>query len=176
MRDDIAMPESSLRRRLLIGVVLMVAGGSALAAGLVGAVPHPGYFVGGGILGILLGVASASPVISYPLLAAASWLYGRLFGSIGRLAGQNSLRNPRRTTATSSALMIGLSLACTMAIVGDSAKASVDQTIEENFVGDYVVSSLVGQSFSTKIGRQMADVAGRRQRLGAEVRHRRVRP
>lgn len=160
MRDDVAMPESSLRRRLMIGVVLMVAGGSALAAGLVGAVSHPGYFVGGGILGILLGVASASPVISYPLLAAASWLYGRLFGSVGRLAGQNSLRNPRRTTATSSALMIGLSLACTMAIVGDSAKASVDQTIEENFVGDYVVSSLVGQSFSTKIGRQMSEVPG----------------
>lgn len=160
MRDDIAMPESSLRRRLLVGVVLMVAGGAALAAGLVEAVSRPGYFVGGGILAILLGVASASPVISHPLLAAAAWLYSRLFGSIGTLAGQNSLRNPRRTTATSSALMIGLSLACTMAIVGDSAKASVDKTIEENFVGDYVVSSLVGQSFSTRIGKQMAEVPG----------------
>ena len=51
MRDDIAMPESSLRRRFLIGVVLMLAGGAALAAGLVrvGAAPallrrrrHPG--------------------------------------------------------------------------------------------------------------------------------------
>lgn len=160
MRDDIAMPESSLRRRFLIGVVLILVGGAALAAGLTDSVPRPLYFVGGGILAILLGVASASPVISYPLLAAAAWIYTRLFGSVGALAGQNSLRNPRRTTATSSALMIGLSLACTMAIVGDSAKASVDQTIEENFVGDYVVSSLVGQSFSTGIGREMADVPG----------------
>ncbi|MCW2833277.1 MAG: hypothetical protein JWN68_1230 [Nocardioides sp.] len=160
MRDDIAMPDSSLRRRLLIGIVLIVAGGAALAAGLLDAVPRPGYFVGAGILAILLGVASASPVISYPLLAAAAWAYAKLFGSIGALAGQNSLRNPRRTTATSSALMIGLSLACTMAIVGDSAKASVDKTIEDNFVGDYVVSSLVGQSFSTGIGKQMAEVPG----------------
>ncbi|CAA9396290.1 MAG: ABC transporter, fused permease protein [uncultured Nocardioides sp.] len=160
MRDDIAMPDSSLRRRLLVGVVLILAGGAALAAGLLDVVPRPGYFVGAGVLAILLGVASASPVISHPLLAAAAWLYSRVFGSIGALAGQNSLRNPRRTTATSSALMIGLSLACTMAIVGDSAKASVDKTIEENFVGDYVVSSLVGQSFSTRIGEQMADVPG----------------
>lgn len=160
MRDDIAMPESSLRRRLLIGVALLVAGGTALACGLLDAVPRPGWFVGGGILAILLGVASASPVISHPLLAAAAWVYARVFGSVGALAGQNSLRNPRRTTATSSALMIGLSLACTMAIVGDSAKASVDKTIEDNFVGDYVVSSLVGQSFSTRIGREMGAVPG----------------
>ncbi|HXH78923.1 ABC transporter permease [Nocardioides sp.] len=160
MRDDVAMPVSSLRRRLLIGLVLLAAGGSALAAGLTGAVPRPGYFVGAGILAILLGVASASPVISYPLLAAAAWAYSKMFGSIGALAGQNSLRNPRRTTATSSALMIGLSLACTMAIVGDSAKASVDKTIEENFVADYIVSSLVGQPFSTGIGSEMAAVPG----------------
>ena len=160
MRDDIAMPESSLRRRLLVGVVLMVAGAAAMAAGLMNAVPRPGYFLGFGILAILLGVASASPVISYPLLAGAASIYSRLFGSIGALAGQNSLRNPRRTTATSSALMIGLSLACTMAILGDSAKASVDKTVEENFVGDYVVSSLVGQSFSTQIAQQMNAVPG----------------
>lgn len=160
MRDDVAMPESSLRRRLVAGVVMMLAGGAALAAGLADAVPHPGWFVGGGILLILLGVAAASPVISHPFLAAAAWVYSRVFGTVGRLAGENSLRNPRRTTATSSALMIGLSLACTMAIVGASAKASVDATIEENFVGDYVVSSLFGQPFSPRIARDMARVDG----------------
>lgn len=160
MRDDIAMPESSLRRRLLAGVALIVGGGVLLTLGLLDEVPHAGWYVGGGILAILLGVAAASPVISHPFLAAAAWLYARLFGSIGNLAGQNSLRNPRRTTATASALMIGLSLACTMAIVGDSAKASVDKTIEENFVGDYVVSSVFGQPFSTRIAQQMGHVDG----------------
>lgn len=160
MRDDVAMPESSLRRRLVVGVAMIVAGGAGLAAGLMDVVPRPGWFVGGGILFVLLGVAAASPVISHPFLAAAAWVYARLFGTVGRLAGQNSLRNPRRTTATSSALMIGLSLACTMAIVGASAKASVDQTIEENFVGDYVVSSLFGQPFSPRVARDMAEVEG----------------
>ena len=76
------------------------------------------------MLAVLLGVAAASPV--HQPAAAGGGARGstrRVFGTIGNLAGQNSLRNPRRTTATASALMIGLTLACTMAIVGDSAKA-----------------------------------------------------
>ena len=99
-------------------------------------------------------------MISRPFLAAAQAAYRRVFGTVGNLAGQNSLRNPRRTTATASALMIGLALACTMAILGDSAKASVDQAIEENFVGDYVVSSVFGEPFSPSIAAEMAKVDG----------------
>ncbi|MFC6285981.1 ABC transporter permease [Nocardioides sp. GCM10027113] len=160
LRDDVAMPEASVKRRLAAGVGLLVAGGVALGAGLFGDVPRAGWFVGGGVLGILLGVSVAAPVITRPFLAAARWLYAAVFGSIGNLAGQNSLRNPRRTTATASALMIGLALACTMAIVGDSAKASVDKSVEENFVGDYIVSNVFGQPFSPSIGREMAEVEG----------------
>lgn len=112
------------------------------------------------MLGVLLGVSAVSPVLSRPLLAGTRAAYARVFGSVGNLAGLNALRNPRRTTATASALMIGLTLACTMAIVGDSAKASVDKTIEENFVGDYVVSSVFGSPFSPAIADKMADVDG----------------
>jgi len=56
--------------------------------------------------------------------------------------------------------MIGLALAGTMAIVGDSAKSSVDAAIEENFRGDYVVSNVVGQPFSTKVARRIEKVEG----------------
>ncbi|WP_426246101.1 ABC transporter permease [Nocardioides sp. LHG3406-4] len=160
LRDDISMPETSLRRRFLGGLALIAAGCAALAAGLFTSVSRGGWFVGGGVLAVLLGVASASPVLSRPFLAVARSVLARLFGTVGHLAGQNSLRNPRRTTATASALMIGLALAATMAIVGDSAKASVDQTIEENFTGDYVVSNLMGQPFSSGIGTRMAAIDG----------------
>ena len=128
--------------------------------GLFTDVPRGGYVLGGGILVVLLGVTAVSPVISRPFLAAAQTAYRRVFGSVGNLAGQNSLRNPRRTTATASALMIGLALACTMAILGSSAKASVDQSVEENFVGDYVVSSVFGEPFSPSIATEMAKVDG----------------
>ena len=160
LRDDIALPESSIQRRLLLGLVGIVAGAAAMGAGLFTDIPRGGWVLGLGILVVLLGVTAVSPVISRPFLAAAQATYRRVFGSVGNLAGQNSLRNPRRTTATASALMIGLALAGTMAILGDSAKASVDQAIEKNFVGDYVVSSVFGEPFSPSIAADLAQVDG----------------
>ena len=160
LRDDVALPESSLRRRLWVGLGLIGAGLAVLWLGLFADLPRAGWQVGGGILAILLGVAAASPVISRPVLVVARAVFARLFGTVGNLAGQNSLRNPRRTSATASALMIGLALACTMAIVGDSAKASVDRSVEQNFVGDFVVNNVIGTGFTPAIGDQMEQVQG----------------
>lgn len=160
LRDEVALPESSMRRRLLVGLALIAAGLAALGSGLFAGVAHAGWYVGAGVLAVLLGVSAASPVISRPFLLAVRAAYARAFGSIGNLAGQNSLRHPRRTTATASALMIGLTLACTMSIVGDSAKASVDRSVAENFVGDYIVSNVFGGAFPTGIAARMERVDG----------------
>jgi putative ABC transport system permease protein len=161
LRDDVALPESSVRRRLLLGIALIAAGVPLALVGLfVGAVPHNGWWVGAGVLAVLLGVTAASPVIGRPFLRATGAAEARLFGPMGRLAGQNSLRNPRRTTATASALMVGLTLAFTVAILGASAKASVDKTVEENFIGDYVVSSAFGEGFSPAITDRVSEIDG----------------
>ncbi len=159
MRDDVALPESSMRTRFGAGLGLVALGLVLLFLGS-GERGNAGWYLGAGVLAVLLGVAAAAPVLSRPFLLLAREFFGRLFGMVGRLAGQNSLRNPRRTTATASALMIGLALACTMAILGDSAKASVDQALEENFRGDYVVSNAVGQPFSTKVAARIARIDG----------------
>ena len=160
LSDDIALPETSIRRRLVFGVLLAAVGLVSLVFGLVLDVPKPLAFVGAGVLGVLLGVASASPVISRPLLRLAAAVYRRLFGTVGTLAGENSLRNPRRTAATASALMIGLALAGTMVVIADSAKASTDAAIEDAFVGDYVVSNVFSGEFNTAIADEMAAVEG----------------
>ncbi|MGA8846348.1 MAG: FtsX-like permease family protein [Nocardioides sp.] len=162
MRDDIALPEESLRRRFHRGLALAVVGAIALAVGLGAFADVDGslYYVGAGVLAILLGVTAMSPVLARPLLDGARVLFAKLFGSIGNLAGQNSLRNPRRTAATASALMIGLTLACTMAMVGASAKATVDKQIQDTFVGDYVVSSIFSGPFSASIAERLEQVDG----------------
>jgi len=160
LRDDVALPESSLRRRMVVGLVLAVLGGIALAVGLFADPDHAGWVVGAGVLAILLGVTAASPLLSMPLLAGAAALFRRVFGTVGVLAGQNTLRNPRRTAATASALMIGLALAGTMSIAGASASASVDQQIEESFVGDYVVTNLFGGPFSPSVADALDEVDG----------------
>jgi putative ABC transport system permease protein len=160
MRDETAMSESSLRRRMVTGLAMLAGGVALMVTGLFADVPQPGYWVGGGILAALLGAAAASPVVSKPFLSVASVVYQRLFGAIGRLAGENSLRNPRRTAATASALMIGLALVSTMAIVGASSKASIDKTVADNFQGDLVISNVVGERFSPSIGDRIARVDG----------------
>ncbi|CAN5165325.1 FtsX-like permease family protein [soil metagenome] len=162
MRDDVALPEESLQRRFRLGLVLAVAGAGSLTVGLgdVVEVSGGGYYIGAGVVAILLGVTAMGPVLARPYLNGAQALFSRVFGPIGNLAGQNSLRNPRRTAATASALMIGLTLACTMAIVGDSARATVDKQTEETFVGDFVVSSIFSGPFSSSIARRLEKVDG----------------
>ena len=179
LRDDVALPETSLRRRFGFGLGLVAVGALAMLAGLgvldaVVDVPRAGWVLGAGVLAVLLGVSAASPVLGRPLLDLARAGLARVFGFVGVLSGQNALRNPRRTTATASALMIGLTLACTMAIIGSSAKASVDQAIEESFVGDFVVSSLFGAPFSPDVAEEVGEVPGVRrvvrERFGAGLR------
>lgn len=160
LRDDVAMPESALHWRLGLGAVMIVAGVGLIGAGLYAEVPSPGWWVGVGILLTLLGVAAASPVIGKPFVAGAGAAYRVVFGTVGRLAGQNALRNPRRTSATASALMIGLALVTTMAIVGSSAKASVDKSVAENFQGDLVISNAIGVQFSPSIADDVEETPG----------------
>ena len=56
--------------------------------------------------------------------------------------------------------MIGLTLAFTVAILGASAKASVDAQVEDNFIGDFIVSSAFGEGYSPAITDRMADIDG----------------
>ena len=78
----------------------------------------------------------------------------------GALAAQNALRNPRRTAATASALMIGLALMAMMSIFGSSASASTDAAIGKTLTSQFIVSNVVGQPFSPDVAAQIARLDG----------------
>ena len=160
MRDDVALPESSLRRRMIVGLVLLVLGAAAAVLGFVGSGGTGLLVLGLGALAILIAIALMTPVLGRPIIIALGWVYARLFGSVGQLATQNSLRNPRRTAATASALMIGLALVATMSIIGQSAKASTSKAVSENLTADFVVSNAVGTPFSPTIAKQIRKLPG----------------
>ncbi len=160
LRDDVAMPESSIRRRTLIGTAMTAVGAVALGVGLFTDVSQGISYIGGGILFVVLGVSLASPVLGRPVITLVGVIYRRLFGTVGRLAEQNAMRNPRRTAATASALMIGLTLVSMMAVFGASAKASIDETLGESLSADYVVSNAVGVPFSPTIVDQVEEIPG----------------
>lgn len=160
MRDDAVLAESGMRGRTIVGGVFTVVGGALLGTGLYTEVPNQTYWVGAGILGVVLGMALISPLVGRPVIAAIGWMYRRVFGAVGLMAQQNAQRNPRRTGATASALMIGVTLVSMMAVFGASAKASIDKAVEAEFVADYVVSSAVGTPFSAEVTKEIAAVPG----------------
>ncbi len=116
--------------------------------------------LGGGVLAVFVGVALLSPVISRPIIASIAGGYPRMFGTVGVLAKENARRNPRRTAATASALMIGLALVTTMAVLGQSTKSSVDELVKSDLKADYVVSNAVQAPFSAAIAPEIAAVPG----------------
>jgi putative ABC transport system permease protein len=154
LRDDVAMPESSLRVRLVIGALLVAAGVASMTAGLLELGGDVLIELGAGMLAVLIGVALLSPLAARPIIKAFGLLF-RPFGTVGRLATENSLRNPRRTAATASALMVGLALMGMMSILGSSASASTDEAIEESLTSQFVVSNAIGQPFSTDVAEQV---------------------
>ncbi|HRI97975.1 MAG TPA: ABC transporter permease, partial [Nocardioides sp.] len=75
-------------------------------------------------------------------LASAIGTPLRLRGLPGELAKQNATRNPRRTSATAAALMIGLALVVSMGVFASSLKASFGDVLSDQVDADlYVVTS-----------------------------------
>jgi putative ABC transport system permease protein len=129
----------SSRVRLVIATVLtgggLVAllGGSSLSHGN-GAMLGLGVAMLGGtvsFIGILLGAVFWIPrVVSLVGLALART------GPSARIAAANTARNPRRTAATSTALLIGVTLVALMSTGAASAKATLNNVLDDHYPVD----------------------------------------
>src|SRR5262249_57342167 len=91
-----------------------------------------------------LGVAVLGRVIAGRFSRAVGWPLPRLRGMAGTLARENAMRNPRRTAATSSALMIGVGLVAFITVFAASAKASVSTSIDRAMKSDWIVTTQYG--------------------------------
>jgi putative ABC transport system permease protein len=132
------------KQRIVVGCALLVLGGAALGYGLFGSPGSPILMVGAGALLVFFGVAALGRTVALPLSRAIGWPLPRLFGIRGRLARENAMRNPRRTAATASAVMIGVGLVAFISIFAASAKASFGTVIDRAFTGDFVITSPAG--------------------------------
>jgi putative ABC transport system permease protein len=133
------------RVRLVLSVLVTVAGlallGAGVALSVVAEEPTTGLLVavGGGALSFVGILVSA--VFWLPRVVA---LAGRLVGASGptaRLAAANTLRNPRRTAATSTALLIGVTLVAMMSTAAASARATMDSELDTRYPVDVVVAT-----------------------------------
>lgn len=115
--------------------------------------------MGFGAVLLIIGVFVLTPLLSRPLIAAAAPVL-RIFGISGKLARQNSVRNPRRTAATASALMIGLTLITGMTVMAGSLQKSIDKMASSAISADYVVSMANGNALSPDVEKKLTGVDG----------------
>jgi putative ABC transport system permease protein len=155
IRGADSIPEGrSLRRRLVSGGLVLAVGIAALVGGLAGGGIA---LVGVGALIFYGGVAMLSPLVAGPL-ARLIGAPGARLGLPGRLGQLNAMRNPRRTSSTAAALMIGLGLVSFVTILAASLKTSFAATLNRSVKADYIIQGANGGEgkFSREVALQMA--------------------
>jgi putative ABC transport system permease protein len=158
--DQQADGDVSFRRRFTWGASLALFGALALGIGLA----KPAIqLVGLGAVGLFVGVAMLSPAVARPLSGAIGRPLARWLGVAGRLGRENSMRSPRRTAQTASALMVGLALVSAIAVFGASlsrsATGSVDNAISADLIVTNTNSNGTGE-FSDSVAQTAAAVPG----------------
>src|SRR6516164_5375387 len=134
------------KQRVVVGITILVLGVAALFTGLFGHPPNAFLVVGAGVLPVFLAVSVLGRTIALPLSRAIGAPLPRVKGVTGTLARENTMRNPKRTAASASALMIGVGLVAFISIFASSFKASINASIDRSFAGDFVINSGAGDS------------------------------
>jgi putative ABC transport system permease protein len=137
---------------LLVALFGGASGGSA--AGLMGV----------GAVAVILGVSLFSPRLVRPLASVAGRPLEWMRRLTGRLARENTQRNPSRTAVTAAALMIGLAVVAFVTVFAAGIKSSIATAVDESFQGELVVQNTDGFS---PISPRAAEVA--RQVPGVEL-------
>lgn len=135
----------SLRTRTIVGSGLTVLGVGMMTGGLLAENGASLALVSVGAIGLFLGMSVLAPLLAGPV---ARMLSTPLRGITGKLARENTIRQPRRTASTASALMIGVALVAFVAIFAASIKASVSDNISEAFPADL---SFTSANFTTGV-------------------------
>ncbi|MGY1619626.1 ABC transporter permease [Geodermatophilus sp. SYSU D00691] len=127
--------------RVVVGGISLAAGLAATLTGLFADVGNRWLVIGLGCAGVFLGVYVLGRTVSLPLSRVIGAPLRRVRGVPGELAGENAMRNPKRTAAAGTALMLGVGIVVIINIFVASTKATVDDGIDRAFAADLVVDS-----------------------------------
>ncbi|MGW6460238.1 ABC transporter permease [Streptomyces sp. NPDC055078] len=146
-----AATTKSLLVRNISGGVITLAGAAAILAGASAGEGTGRMMIGAGAFLSLIGIIVLIPLLSRPVIGLLRPLLHRGFGVSGKLAGQNAVRNPRRTGATASALAIGLTLVTGLTVLGVTLGQAIDKMTTDNVRADYLVSMASGDSLDKSV-------------------------
>jgi putative ABC transport system permease protein len=141
MRD--VQIERATRRglRLGIGLTMLLVGVVTLLVGVSGSVSNGIAYVGFGAMVVFIAAFVLGPLFARVTSLALGVPIARIKGMTGTLARENAARNPKRTSTTATALIIGIALVGFITIFAASAKASVSHAVDAEFNTDYIIRS-----------------------------------
>lgn len=117
--------------------------------------------IGVGAAGVFLAVAVLAKSFVPPLAAVLGWPAAKLGGAAGALARGNASRNPARTGASASALMIGLALVTLVSVLAAGLKSTFESAVNQVFHADYALTATNNFSpLSTASAQALAGVPG----------------
>jgi putative ABC transport system permease protein len=144
LQEGAVLPPSRFARFMpALAIVVAILGGLLIAGGMYGpggTVVRLGTIALGAVF-IFVAVAIASRYFVGPLAAGLGWPLQKLAPISGRLARDNSRRNPSRTALTAAALMIGLAVVVFVAVLAQGLKSSFIDSYDRTVRADYVVAS-----------------------------------
>jgi len=144
------LPQSRRRGIVVAGLALLlgVVGLVMVLVGLFGGASGGGAagLMGAGAVAVLLGVSLFSPRLVRPLASVAGRPLEMLRQLTGRLARENTQRNPARTAVTAAALMIGLAVVAFVTVFAAGIKSSIATAVDESFQGELVLQNSDGFS------------------------------
>jgi putative ABC transport system permease protein len=164
LREGVAMPETRSSRLAFPAALFLSAAGVALMIlGLfvVSGTTSALSLTGGGAAALFVGVALLSPKLVAPIASVVGAPIERLFGLTGRLARENSVRQPGRTATTAAALMVGVALVCFAAIFAAGANKTIADAVDNGLKGQIILQNQAGfGAFTAEAGNAVARVDG----------------
>jgi putative ABC transport system permease protein len=146
--------------RILLAVLVAVAGAGTIGLGMQLNQQAAMLVTGTGTMVVLAAVLILGPLLVGPANRALGALPRVLFGVPAKLASANAGRNPKRTAATTAALMIGVTIVSMVTVVATSAKESANAEIDKQFPADYTVkSSMYDRPLPKELASQLAGVS-----------------
>ena len=139
----------------LIGALFIVGG----MFGPGGTTTRLGTIALGAVL-VFLAVAMVSRYVVRPIAAVLGWPLQKLAPVSGRLARDNTVRNPGRTAATASALMIGLGVVVFVAVFAQGLKSSFVDSFDKVVRADYIVQGKNFMPLPSDTAQRVANAPG----------------
>ncbi|SER09144.1 ABC transporter permease [Lentzea albida] len=136
--DDVARTG---KVRIVVATLIALLGAAGVYFGLQQEKEEPALFITGGATMVLLFAVLLLGPLYVPLV---NRLFGKaLRGVPAKLASANAGRNPKRTAATTAALMIGVTIVAMVTVVAGSGRATMNEKVDARFPADYEVTSNV---------------------------------